>query len=315
MFIRGQRIAAAASGGLLLLAGSLAACGGGEDAATPAASATAAATATPERVEAQAVYIVDVETLAVERVRLPSRNYFGPSWSPDGSKIAVNSFADLYVFAPDGSGFTQITENGCSNYLPAWSPDGRTMVFVSDCGGPARSEELSRIDVDGGNEVRLTHDTAWDYRADWSPDGSMIMFGSERDEGWQILTMRPDGSDQAPLPTPAHGNAISWSRAGVIAFTSDRDGDDDIYVMQPDGSGQRNLTNNAAHDDNAAWSPDGTRIAFSSDRSAKNEIYVMDADGGNARQLTTDARLLPNIPTWSADGRRIAFSAEAVTPE
>src|SRR5919112_839128 len=71
-----------------------------------------------------------------------------------------------------------------------------------------------------------------------------------------------------------------------IAFTSNRNGNDDIYVMYADGSNQTRFTTNDAHDEFAAWSPDGQKIAFTSDRDDSDEVYMMNADGSNQTRLT-----------------------------
>jgi Tol biopolymer transport system component len=63
--------------------------------------------------------------------------------------------------------------------------------------------------------------------------------------------------------------------------------------MSPDGSGRVRLTNNAAHDAYADWSPDGQRIVFYSDRDGSGnkdrEIYSMNADGSDQTRLTTNS--------------------------
>ncbi len=74
----------------------------------------------------------------------------------------------------------------------------------------------------------------------------------------------------------------------LIAFETQRDGNREIYVMKPDGSDGINVTNNAAPDGDAAWSPDGSKIAFASTRDGNTEIYVMDVDGSNV--IATDGR-------------------------
>ncbi len=70
-----------------------------------------------------------------------------PEWSPDGSRLAfsgkLNGKSGLLVAAPDGSGLRLLAElDGTNNPLPsmgkrfAWSPDGKSIAFVSATPGP-----------------------------------------------------------------------------------------------------------------------------------------------------------------------------------
>jgi len=93
-----------------------------------------------------------------------------------------------------------------------------------------------------------------------------------------------------------------------IVFVSDRDGNAEIYSCNGDGSNIRRLTNNAATDDQPAWSPDGSHIAFVSDRTGQSEIYIMNADGSNVVRRTFSGSY-PRNPAWSPDGARIAYSS------
>jgi dipeptidyl aminopeptidase/acylaminoacyl peptidase len=67
--------------------------------------------------------------------------------------------------------------------------------------------------------------------------------------------------------------------------------------MDPDGQNQTNLSNNAAIDDEPAFSPDETKIAFRSTRHGNFELYAMDADGQNQTRLTNNAAIDDN-PDW-----------------
>lgn len=248
--------------------------------------------------------------------------YWGPAWSPDGSMMAftlINPAEDgpqpLVLAQIDGRSLIPLTDNGRVNYLPAWSPDGRTVVYISQEVGDSSqsSAELYRIDVDGSNEIRLTANDAFEYGASFSPDGSRIVFGSERGGAWQIYMMNADGSEQAALPTPAHGNAPSWSPDGrQIAFTSDREGDDDIWIMNIDGSGQRNLTKGLgsadAWDDNPRWSPDGHFIAYNSWLDGMATLMLLDMSAGRAYELHERGRFEALIPSWSPDGLSLLFT-------
>lgn len=249
----------------------------------------------------------------------PELAHWGAAWSPDGSKLVFTlstpggDQGELYLANPDGTGLTQLTQNGRSNYLPAWAPDGQTLSFISQEGDDTDTAEVYTIRVDGSDERRLTDNDAWEYGTSWSPDGSIIVFGSERGGEWQIYTMDADGGKQGPLPHPSHGNAPVWSPDGSqIAFTSNRDGDDDIYVMAADGCDQRNLTASEEWDQSPAWSPDGRRIAFASGRDGAPGIYIMDADGGSVLSVLSGGGLEADLARWSPDGSRLVFHGAQV---
>ena len=250
--------------------------------------------------------------------------YWGPAWSPDGSMVAFTLIGpdedgpqQLMLARPDGSGLIQLTNNDRVNYLPAWSPDGQTVVYISQEVDDTSSAELYRINVDGSNEIRLTENDAFEYGASFSPDGSRLVFGSERGGAWQIYTMNADGSEQMPLPTPAHGNAPSWSPDGSqIALSSDREGDDDIWIMHIDGSGQRNLTKTLGNldgwDDNPQWSPDGRLIVYNSWLDDIATIMLFDLSEGRAYELHERGLFEALIPAWSPDGMSLLFTAASI---
>jgi Tol biopolymer transport system component len=94
---------------------------------------------------------------------------------------------------------------------------------------------------------------------------------------------------------------------GKIVFTRSVSGNSDIYTVAPDGTGEVRLTANAAADDQAAWSSDGTKIAFVSERTGSDEIFVM--DGTNVTRITDRPTSFDWMPTWSPDGTEIAFAS------
>jgi Tol biopolymer transport system component len=176
-----------------------------------------------------------------------------PSWSPDGTKIAFDSYqqgnCDIYVMNADGSGEIRLTNNEGTNVSPSWSPDGKTIIFVSDRDDTRRSRtmEIYVMNADGSNQTRITFNKAHASFPKYSPSGNEVVFQSDLSGSPEIYTMEANGKSIIKLTDngPAFYNRMpDWSPVGnKIVFVSDRDNYDmEIYVMNTDGSDQVRLT-------------------------------------------------------------------------
>ena len=94
------------------------------------------------------------------------------------------------------------------NLFPSWSPDGGSIVFVSDRDG---NFEIYVMNADGSNQRRLTNNPAEDIAPSWSPDGRYIAFASNRGGSYQIYLMDAAGQHVTPLTTSGSNTSPVWT--------------------------------------------------------------------------------------------------------
>lgn len=122
-----------------------------------------------------------------------------PSWGPTNQIVFRDcgfptDTCGLAVVNADGGGKRTLTN--INSTAPAWSPDGKRIVFMSNAAG---NWDIYAVSIDGGSPQILTDDLGNDGLPAFSPDGSKIAFVSNRGGAWSIYQIDADGENEVKL--------------------------------------------------------------------------------------------------------------------
>ncbi|HSL69452.1 MAG TPA: gamma-glutamyltransferase, partial [Longimicrobiales bacterium] len=209
----------------------------------------------------------------------------GGQWhavAPDG-RIAFEFAGDLYLTARNGSPIRITTGSGIDRQ-PAWTPDGRWLVFVSDRAG---NSDLWRIEVRADNTVgqpeRLTTSPEPDFDPAVAADGR-IVFARGANGSIDLFVRSEDGSERKLVSAAGPDRSPSVARDGTVAYIAFRDNRRQLRTVNLDGKADRVVLSEPAAE-YPAWSPRGDRIAFTS-ASGGGGVLITNRDGAYANVLS-----------------------------
>jgi hypothetical protein len=255
------------------------------------------------------LYAIDGAGTTLTRLYIPAKlDIWGITASPDGRSIAYRAQApqtsqsgseptsDLYVARPDGTGAVRITHSGRHDTEPVWSPDGKSLAYISLPAGTSGNFSLHVVRPDGRDDRTLVDGTTTLSAPVWSPDGKQIAYGSRNGLDQQIAVVAAAGGPQHWLTFTKGANTAAWS-GDRIAFEGD---DATLRAATITGADLRVVAKNAS---SPAISPDGRRLAYLAPGSGSTQVFVANADGSGGRNVSSLSGLDAQHPAWGADGR------------
>jgi len=241
-----------------------------------------------------------------------------PAFATDG-RLAVSFEGDLWLRDAGGRRWNRLTSGAAWDRQPAWSPDGQTIVFVSDRNG---GSHLFRLNIRGGQVERLTNNALPDAEPTVGRDGA-VAFVRGRGDAARVWVRSAAGSESRLTRTELQERwPVASPDGSRLAYVQFADGARRLRVrpisVEPpaarSGGGGRGGRGAAAPDPDSivvadraperpTWSPDGSRLAFYS-ATPRAGVYVAPTSGTYVNTVS----LRRGVPSWSPDGRSILIA-------
>jgi Tol biopolymer transport system component/imidazolonepropionase-like amidohydrolase len=275
------------------------------------------------------LYIIPAEGGTPERITADTIQAGNPAWSPDGKWIAFSSSGHLSIISPDGSSIKQVT-TGESDRAPSWSPDNKSLFFISDQSG---LPQVWTVFFENGEPRKLTDESdLYEFAPQWMPGRNVLVYTA----GGKIHALDPNTGTKDIIPFNAR---LTLSRKpykrrrpripqpgerlparGIYRSVSSPDGKriafaalGDIWLRREDGSVEQ-LTSGSADDCDPSWSPDGRSICFVSNRTGDYQVWVVEVRGRELRQVTDTPGYDAETPLWHPSGESIVFTHTSRPP-
>ena len=157
---------------------------------------------------------------------------------------------------------------------PQWSPNGRTLAFVTNPTPKAddgSSSDIWVIDVESGTQRKLIENEGPDNAPRWSPDGRQIAFSSRDLKNGEIGQQR-------------------------------------LMMVSAEGGTPREIAPRFEYQPGPVkWSADGRTLYFNAGVRTTSQLFSVPAAGGEAKQVSNIAGVIGQA-TFSRDGSVIAFT-------
>jgi Tol biopolymer transport system component/C-terminal processing protease CtpA/Prc len=262
-----------------------------------------------------------IAALLLALITAPAPSLAQPSLSPDAREIAFVSGGNIWTVPSSGGAARLLVDDGATDERPIYSPDGRSIAYISSKTG---NGDIYVLSLASGRVSRLTYDDGYDELDGFSPDGRWIYFANSSRNIYgahDIYRVRVSGGTPMRVVTQPYMNVYLSApspKDGELAFNARgfagsqwwRKGhshldDCEIWLRHSNGTYQR-VTAGEAKDEWPMWSVDGSSLYYMSDRTGTQNLWRQQP-GGRAEQMThfRDGRVV--WPSIARNGSAIVF--------
>jgi eukaryotic-like serine/threonine-protein kinase len=222
--------------------------------------------------------------------------------------VAVNAVVNTTAPAPHER---WLTRGNSSDRQPAYTPDGKTVIFSSNRSG---NLDLWTIATDGGTVRRITDDGAEDWDPAFTHDGKKVVWSSARSGNLEIWIANADGSGARQISHDGVDaeNPTATADGQWIVYSSFNPAKTGIWKVRQDGTQSTRIVN--ARSSVPEVSPDGQYVSFLFDgRTPRAVVRIARISDGKDMGYAIPVPVIRRSSAilgrtrWTPDGKSIAF--------
>ena len=202
--------------------------------------------------------------------------------SPSGRRAVISTRGQILTIATDRGDITRVAPDNMAsrNQSPIWSPDGKTIAFVSDRSG---SDEIWICDPEGNNLKRITDLNNEKGSLQWTPDSKQLLYtaADKKLYGYSVADGKTSvitSNDIGRIGSVAVSPDSKW----VTFSKQDRTMRSHIYIAPIAGGEERHISDDSLlfAENSAVWTSNGRYIVFTSSSAISGGIASTGGRGG-----------------------------------
>ena len=231
-----------------------------------------------------ALMVADSDGFDPQGVVHSTEPLLSPAWSPDGRKLAYNSFerGDSTIYMQDlETGQREVIASFKGiNDAPAFSPDGKKLAMSLSKGG---NPDIYVMDLASRQLTQITHHYSIDTEPVWMPDGATLLFTSDRGGKPQIYQIAASGGEPTRVSFQGQYNARA-----TVSFDGKKiamaQGNGNVYrIVMLDrsqgGSGRWQTLSAGNLDESPSFAPNASMVIYAAKEDRRGVLYAVSSDG------------------------------------
>jgi dipeptidyl aminopeptidase/acylaminoacyl peptidase len=258
-----------------------------------------------------------------------------PRFSPDGKRLIWTSKATdptqiwMCNFTPESGGLDgqphQVTNISTGADGGIWSPDGKSVVFLSSVYPDAKddAENKRRDEALSTSKVKAKIFTKLLYRhwTSYTENKRSHLFAVSADAPGEARDLTPGDHDVPPFNLGGQDMYAISPDSQEVAYTSNIDEveatstNNEIFLVPTAGGPPKKISTSPGNDNTPVYSPDGEHIAWRSMarggfEADKSSLVIYQRKLGQSRNATMNFDRSVGSLTWTPDSKAICFTAE-----